>query len=118
MLRLALQLQRKDSQQIAALSHLYIQERQAQEPAMPKTGPVFKDPLGFLAKDLIARAGLRGKIIFKSVANNKILLAGTTLKRILASRENLMEHYCTAKEVRQRLGMHVGVFYACKFHER
>ena len=30
---------------------------------MPKTGPVFKDPAGSLAKDLIAQAGLGGKTI-------------------------------------------------------
>src|SRR5262249_8696926 len=60
-IRLGLRLQRKDPQQLADLSKQYIQERQAQEPALPKTGPIFKDPSDHLAKDLIAQAGLAGK---------------------------------------------------------
>jgi UDP-N-acetylmuramate dehydrogenase len=59
--RLGLRVQRQNPQEIAALSHHYIQERQVQEPVLPKTGPVFKDPPNSLAKDLIARAGLGGK---------------------------------------------------------
>jgi UDP-N-acetylmuramate dehydrogenase len=88
-LRLALQLQRKDPQQIAALSHHYIQERQAQEPALPKTGPVFKDPPSSLAKDLIAQAGLGGKTrgnaqITAHNANYIANLGGATAQEILS----------------------------------
>ncbi len=88
-LRLALQLQRKDPQHIAALSHHYIQERQAQEPALPKTGPVFKDPPGSLAKDLIVQASLGGKTIGKAQitehnANYIANLGGATAQEILS----------------------------------
>jgi UDP-N-acetylmuramate dehydrogenase len=68
-IRLGLRLQRKDPKEVAALAHQYLQERQAQEPAVPKTGPVFKDPPGSLARDLIAQAGLGGK----TIGNAKII---------------------------------------------
>ena len=88
-LRLALQLQRQDPQHIAALSHHYIQERQAQEPALPKTGPVFKDPPGSLARDLIAQAGLAGQTkgharITEHNANYIANLGGATAQEILS----------------------------------
>ena len=88
-LRLALQLHRQDPQQIATLSHQYIQERQAQEPTLPKTGPVFKDPPGSLAKDLIARAGLGGKTaghaqITEHNANYIANLGGATAQEIVS----------------------------------
>jgi UDP-N-acetylmuramate dehydrogenase len=88
-LRLALQLQRKDPQQIAALSERYIQERQTQEPALPKTGPVFKDPPNSRAKDLIAQAGLAGKTIGNAQitehnANYIANLGGATAQEILS----------------------------------
>jgi UDP-N-acetylmuramate dehydrogenase len=70
-IRLGLRLQRKDSQEIAALSHQYIQERQAHEPAIPRTGPIFKDPPGHLAKDLIAQVGLAGKTIGNAKVNEQ-----------------------------------------------
>ncbi|GHO80233.1 UDP-N-acetylenolpyruvoylglucosamine reductase [Ktedonobacter sp. SOSP1-85] len=87
-LRLALRLQRKYPHQIAALSHQYMQERQTQEPALPKTGPVFKDPTGSLAKDLIAQAGLGGKAIGNAKiteqnANYIANLGGATAQEIL-----------------------------------
>jgi UDP-N-acetylmuramate dehydrogenase len=88
-LRLALQLHRQDPHQIAALSHQYIQERQAQEPVLPKTGPVFKDPPGSSAKDLIAQAGLGGQTrghaqITKHNANYIANLGGATAQEILS----------------------------------
>lgn len=88
-LRLALRLQRKDPHQIAALSHQYMQERQTQEPALPKTGPVFKDPTESLAKDLIAQAGLGGKTIGNAKiteqnANYIANLGGATAQEILS----------------------------------
>jgi len=88
-LRLALRLQRQDPQEIVTLSHHYLQERQAQEPALPKTGPVFKDPPGSLAKDLIVRAGLGGKTIGNAKitehnANYIANLGGATAGEILA----------------------------------
>ncbi|HZR43290.1 MAG TPA: FAD-binding protein [Ktedonobacteraceae bacterium] len=88
-LRLALHLQRQDPQQIATLAHRYLQERRAQEPALPKTGPVFKDPAGSFAKDLIARAGLAGKTrgnaqITEHNANYIANLGGATAHDILS----------------------------------
>jgi UDP-N-acetylmuramate dehydrogenase len=88
-LRLALHLQRRDPQQIAALTQHYLQERQAQEPALPKTSPVFKDPSGSLAKDLIAQAGLGGKTagraqITEYNANYIANLGGATAQDILS----------------------------------
>jgi len=88
-LRLALQLHRQDPQQIAALSDQYIQERQTQEPALPKTGPVFKDPAGSSAKDLIANAGLGGKTtghaqITQHNANYIANLGGATAQDIVS----------------------------------
>ncbi len=88
-LRLALHLHRQDPHQIAALSHQYIQERQAHEPALPKTGPVFKDPPGASAKDLIAKAGLGGKTvghaqITKQNANYIANLGGATAQDIVS----------------------------------
>ena len=70
-IRLGLRLQRKDPQQLADLSRQYIQERRAQEPALPKTGPIFKDPSDHLAKDLIAQAGLAGKTTGKAKINEQ-----------------------------------------------
>lgn len=88
-LRLGLRLQRQDPQEIAALSHQYMQERQAEEPALPKTGPVFKDPPGSLAKDLIAQAGLGGRITGKAQitsqnANYIANLGGATAGEIMS----------------------------------
>jgi len=88
-MRLGLRLQRKDPQEIAALFHQYIQERQAQEPALPKTGPVFKDPSDSLAKDLIVQAGLGGKTIGNAQiteqnANYIANLGGATAEEIMS----------------------------------
>ena len=63
--------------------------RQAQEPALPKTGPVFKDSPGFRARDLIARAGLGGKTIGNAQiteqnANYIANLGGATAQEILS----------------------------------
>jgi UDP-N-acetylmuramate dehydrogenase len=69
--RLGLRLQRKDPEQLATLSNQYIQERQAHEPAISKTGPIFKDPPGRLAKDLIAQAGLGGKTTGQAKINEQ-----------------------------------------------
>jgi UDP-N-acetylmuramate dehydrogenase len=58
---LGLRLHHEDPQQLAALSTRYVQDRRVQEPPLPKTGPVFKDPPDLQAKELIAQADLRGK---------------------------------------------------------
>ena len=96
-LRLGLRLHRKDPQEIATLSHQYIQERQAQEPALPKTGPVFKDPPGALASELIAHAGLSGKTtgnaqITEHNANYIANLGDATAEAILSL--ILLAHQC------------------------
>jgi UDP-N-acetylmuramate dehydrogenase len=88
-IRLGLRLQRRDPQELADLSNRYIQERQAQEPALPKTGPVFKDPSDQLAKDLVARAGLAGKTmgqaqIVEQNANYIANLGGATAQDIMS----------------------------------
>jgi UDP-N-acetylmuramate dehydrogenase len=88
-LRLALRLQRKAPQQIAALSYQYRQERQAEEPSLPKTGPIFKDPPDALAKELIARTGLGGKVtgnaqITEQNANYIANLGGASAQEILS----------------------------------
>jgi UDP-N-acetylmuramate dehydrogenase len=70
-IRLGLRLHREDPQKLATLRNQYVQERQAHEPALPRTGPIFKDPPGHLAKDLIARAGLGGKTIGKAQINEQ-----------------------------------------------
>jgi UDP-N-acetylmuramate dehydrogenase len=87
--RLGLRLQRKDPQQLAALCNQYTQERQTHEPAIPRTGPIFKDPPDHLAKDLIARAGLGGKTIGQAKINEQNAnyianLGGATAKEIMA----------------------------------
>jgi len=69
--RLGLRLHREDPQKLATLCAQYVQERQAHEPAMPRTGPIFKDPLGYLARDLIAQADLAGKIIGHAQINGQ-----------------------------------------------
>src|SRR5437763_5155189 len=70
-IRLGLRLHRTDPQEFAPLRNQYVQERQAHEPALPRTGPIFKDPSDSLAKDLIARAGLGGKTIGKAQINEQ-----------------------------------------------
>jgi UDP-N-acetylmuramate dehydrogenase len=69
--RLGLRLQRKDPQQLAAVSNQYMQERHTQEPTIPKTGPIFKDAPDRLAKDLIAQAGLGGKTAGQAKINEQ-----------------------------------------------
>ena len=88
-IRLGLRLHRTDPQQLADLSNQYIQERQALEPALPKTGPMFKDPSGHLAKDLIAQAGLAGTTAGQAQINEKNAnyitnLGGATAKEIMS----------------------------------
>lgn len=88
-IRLGLRLHREDSQRLAALCVQYIQERQAHEPTLPKTGPIFKDPSDHLAKDLIAQADLAGKIIGKAQINGQnanyiVNLGGATAKEIMS----------------------------------
>jgi UDP-N-acetylmuramate dehydrogenase len=70
-LQLGLHLQYEDPQLLAARCKQYIQERQAHEPALPRTGPIFKDSSVYLAKDLIAQAGLAGKIHGKAQVAEK-----------------------------------------------
>jgi UDP-N-acetylmuramate dehydrogenase len=87
--RLGLRLQRQDQQQLTDLYNQYIQERQAHEPALPKTGPIFKDPAGTLAKDLIARANLGGETIGKARiaeqnANYIVNPGGATAEEIMS----------------------------------
>ncbi len=88
-IRLGLRLQRKDPQQVAALYNQYMQERQAHEPAIPKTGPIFKDHPDHLAKDLVARTGLGGRItghaqITEQNANYIVNLGGATAQEIMS----------------------------------
>jgi UDP-N-acetylmuramate dehydrogenase len=88
-IRLGLRLQRRDPQELANLSNQYMQERQAHEPALPKTGPIFKDPPGHLAKDLVAQADLGGKTIGQAQiveqnANYIVNLGGATAQDIMS----------------------------------
>lgn len=88
-IRLGLRLHRRDPRELAALSEQYIQERQAHEPALPRTGPVFKDPADHLARDLVAQAGLAGETIgqaqiFEQNANYVINLGGATAQEIMS----------------------------------
>jgi UDP-N-acetylenolpyruvoylglucosamine reductase len=88
-IRLGWRLQRRDPQELADLSRQYLQERQAHEPALPQTGPVFKDPPDHLAKDLVAQAGLAGKIvgqaqIVEQNANYIVNLDGATAQDIMS----------------------------------
>ena len=87
-IRLGLRLHREDPQRLATLRNQYVQERQALEPALPRTGPIFKDPSGSLAKDLIARVDLAGKTMGKAQinaqnANYVTNLGGATAKEIM-----------------------------------
>ena len=88
-IRLGLRLQRKDPQQIAALYNQYMQERQAHEPTIPKTGPIFKDHPDHLAKDLVAQTGLGGRSaghaqITEQNANYIVNLGGATAQEIMS----------------------------------
>lgn len=88
-IRLGLRLQRRDPRELADLSRQYLQERQAHEPTLPQTGPVFKDPSGHLAKDLVAQAGLAGKTvgqaqIVEQNANYVVNLGDATAQDIMS----------------------------------
>lgn len=88
-IRLGLRLHREDPQKLTALCEQYVQERLAHEPPLPRTGPIFKDPLGYLARDLIAQADLGGKTIGKAQINaqnaNYIAnLGGATAQEIVS----------------------------------
>ncbi|GHO48712.1 UDP-N-acetylmuramate dehydrogenase [Ktedonospora formicarum] len=64
--KLGLRLHHEDPRQLTARCDGYIEDRRANEPPLPGTGPIFKDPPGSLAKDVIAQAGLGGKTIGKA----------------------------------------------------
>src|SRR5689334_23564865 len=62
-LTLGLRLWREDPEQVAARCDQYMRERRAHEPVLPRSGPIFKDPPGLQAKELIALAGLQGETL-------------------------------------------------------
>ncbi len=88
-LKLGLRLERKTPEQLQVQNTEYMQKRHADEPALPRTGPVFKDPPGAMAKDLIAQAGLAGKILGKAQiseqnANYVVNLGGAKATELVA----------------------------------
>jgi len=88
-IRLGLHLHREDPQKLAVLSNQYVQERQAHEPVRPKTGPIFKDPAGLLARDLVSQVDLAGKTIGRVQINEQNAnyitnLGGATAEEIMS----------------------------------
>lgn len=102
--KLGLRLHREDPQQLAARCTGYIEERRADEPPLPRTGPIFKDPPEYLAKGLIAEADLRGKTFGKAqitVQNpNYIVNTGGATAR---------EIFSLIKEAHQGVLKHAGI---------
>lgn len=61
--KLGLRLRREVPQDLGNRSQQYLRDRRVNEPLLPKTGPIFKDPPGWQAHDLITQTGLAGKTI-------------------------------------------------------
>lgn len=61
-LLLGLRLSYRDSQQLLTQRDRFLRERRQNEPPLPHTGPIFKDPESTSARELIERAGLRGQV--------------------------------------------------------
>ena len=87
--QLGLRLHHLDPEELTARSSQYLHERQNHEPALPQTGPVFKDYGEQSAHTFIEQAGLAGKIIGKAQINTKdanyiVNLGGATAADIAA----------------------------------